>query len=316
MSAEDIDMCLDKIYSMNKYLGGKAYESDFRSKKASVFQTLNSEFFNKFKEIKKIQDQRNERKRETDTSIEILRMNNKIKTGVEFMERIIDKMQDNYKAYKKFTNITSEAEEIIFNCQNLLEKVKSIEFYYYEFLKKQEENKNQANLKKKSFQQKLVQFNVEDPMEGDDDNNTSTNPLKKRDKNAPKVDTKGMFANQEKLKNMELNDEEKMALDRWNKMNQQIDDDLDEIENEIDAINDQLENFKENMRKNEILVEYISEEVFKLGNELQTTNAQMKIIIEKFKSAGGLCADVCMSLLLSLFVGLFVYLLRRYMALS
>ena len=318
MSAEDIDMCLDKMYSMNKYLGGKSFESDFRSKNASVFKTLNSDFFKKFQEIKKVQDARNERKRETETSIEILRMNNKIKMGIEFMENLIDKMNQNFDVYKKLGNITSEAEQIIYNCKNLLEKVKGIEFYHYEFLKKNEEAKKSRNLQKKTFDRRLIDYEVEDPVVSDDEDAMITNPIKRKKDGdgGPKLDKKGMAANEEKLKNLPLNEDEKMALDRWKKIDQQIDDNLDEIEKEMDAINEQLDNFRENMRKNEILVEYISEEVFKLANELETTNAKMKIIIDKFKSPGKLCVDICMSLMLAVFVGMFVYLVRRYIAIS
>lgn len=314
MSADDINACLDKIYSINKYLGGTAYESDFRSKNVSIFKSLNNDFFKRFEEVKKIQNSRNDKRKEKDTSIEILRMNNKIKLGIEFMESIIQKMYDNLALLRKNGRETSEGDEIIFNCQDLLKKMKEVEFVHYKYSRKEEDNKNQKVLQKKGFSKKLLDFNVEEAVISDDDDNVAVKKKPKRD--GPKVDKKAMNENIEKLKAEPLNDEEKVALELWKKKDQEIDKDLDLIEDEMNGILAQLDLFKDNMRKNEILVEYISEEVFKLSSELETTNAQMKIIIEKFKGPGRLCIDICMSLSLALLIGMLVYLIRRYISIS
>ncbi len=74
-----------------------------------------------------------------------------------------------------------------------------------------------------------------------------------------------------------------MALKRWKKLDQAIDKELDEIENEMKKINIQLDDFSENMRRNEVLIEYISEETYKVTMELKTSNAKLKIIMEKFR---------------------------------
>ncbi len=95
MSKNDINYVLDKLYQMNTYLGGLAHESDFRSKNSSIFKKLNNDFFKKFKEIKKIQNERNALKKDTTIPvnirrIEVLKKNNRIKDGIEFMENIIE----------------------------------------------------------------------------------------------------------------------------------------------------------------------------------------------------------------------------------
>lgn len=315
MSADDINASLDKIYVINKYLGGTAFESDFRSKNMSIFKSLNNDFFKKFEEIKKVQNLRNDKRKESETSIEILRLNNKVKLGVEFMESIINKMFENLQLLRKNGRETIEGDEVIYNCQNLLKKMKEVEYFHYEFARKDEENKNQNVLRAKGFQKKLLDFDVEEEMFSDDDGN-SNDKKKKPKREGPKVDRKLMNENLEKLKAEPLNDEEKLALEAWKKNDRVIDENLDEIEAQMDGILGELELFKENMRKNEILVEYISEEVFKLASELETTNAQMKIIIEKFKAPGRLCIDICMSLALAVLIGLLVYLIRRYISIS
>ena len=169
-------------------------------------------------------------------------------------------------------------------------------------------------LRAKGFKKKLVDFEVEEDMFSDDE---GAGPQKKKPKReGEKVDRKAMNANMERLREEPLNDEEKLALENWKKQDRQIDDELDAIEGEMDGILGELDNFRDNMRKNEVLVEYISEEVFKLASELETTNAKMKIIIEKFKGPGRLCIDICMSLTLAVLIGLLVYLIRRYISIT
>lgn len=317
MSAEEIDYILDRIYEMNRYLGGNAIESDHRTKNQSIFKTLNTDFFKKFEEIKKVQDKRNDLKRQTDTSIEILRMNNTIKVGIEFMENIIDKMNKHFTNVKRAGSALKEAEEVIFNCQNLLEKLKEMEYFHYEHKRKEEEKKKQKHIAKKTFTRALVDLNADDTCMEEDDQ-ASENPLKKRKANkekGQKVDKKALNANQEKLRTMALIPQEKMALERWKKQDAEIDDFLDDVDVEIDKINAQLDDFKENMRKNEILIEYISNETFKITTELQTSNAKLKIIMEKFRQPGRLCIDICVAVMFSTLLGLLIYLIRVYVSL-
>lgn len=315
MSMDDINSCLDKIYAINKYLGGNSWESDFRSKNASVFKSLNYDFFRRFEQVKKTQNARNDKLHQNDIGIEVLRMNNKIKLDVEFMETVIQKMHDNLALLRKSGRETTEGDEVIYNCQKLLEKVKEVEYFYYKYDRKNEENKNQHVLKARGFQRKLVDFEVEEDMFSDDD--APAGPQRRKPKkDGEKVDPKALNAAAEKLRNEPLTEEEKLALEAWKKQDKQIDDELDEIEGQMDGILAELEHFKDNMRKNEVLVEYISEEVFKLSSELETTNAKMKIIIEKFKGPGRLCVDICMSLMLAVLIGLLVYLVRRYISIT
>ena len=114
---------------------------------------------------------------------------------------------------------------------------------------------------------------------------------------------------------MKLLPQEKTALDEWKNKDAEIDDMLDEIDVDIDRINVQLDAFQENMRKNEILIEYISNEVFKITTELQTSNAQLKIIMEKFRQPGRLCIDICVAIMFSTLLGLLIYLIMRYTSL-
>lgn len=318
MSAEEIDYVLDRIYAINKYLGGNAIESDHRTKNQSVFKTLNYDFFKKFEEIKKVQDKRNDLKKQTETSIEILRMNNSIKVGVEFMENVIDKMNKHFGNVKRSGAALKEAEEVIFNCQNLLEKLKEMEYFHYEHKRKDEENKKQKRMLKKTFTRALIGLNEDDTVMDDDENDATENPLKKRKANkqqGPKIDKKALNANQEKLRNLALIPQEKMALERWKKQDAEIDEFLDDIDGDIDKINAQLDDFKENMRKNEILIEYISNETFKISSELQTSNAKLKIIMDKFRQPGRLCIDICVAVVFSMLLGLLIYLIRAYIAL-
>lgn len=65
-----------------------------------------------------------------------------------------------------------------------------------------------------------------------------------------------------------MNETEKLALNHWKGLDDEINHDLDEIEKNIDVINAGLDSFHEKMLKNEILVEYISEEMYNLSNSL------------------------------------------------
>lgn len=317
MSAEEIDYVLDRIYAINKYLGGVEFESDYRTKNQSLFKTLNHDFFKKFEEVKKISDQRDDWRRVEETSLRILRANNQINNGITFMENIIDKMMKHAKGLKKASVAAEEGEQVLFNCQNLLEKLKEKNYFQYNF-KKEQDAKKAANrkLKKKGFQKALIDLIGDETINSDDEG--TDNPMKKKKKgkdDGPKVDKKALNQKQNQLRDMKLLPQEKTALDKWKNKDAEIDDILDEIDTDIDRINVQLDAFQENMRKNEILIEYISNEVFKITTELQTSNAQLKIIMEKFRQPGRLCIDICVAIMFSTLLGLLIYLIMRYTSL-
>ena len=48
MSMGTINYQLDKIYKMNKYLGGKSFKNDFRAKNTNIYKSLNNDFFKRF----------------------------------------------------------------------------------------------------------------------------------------------------------------------------------------------------------------------------------------------------------------------------
>lgn len=45
---KEINFMLDKLYSMNSYLGGNAAEEDFRSGNVSEFRKVGKDFIKKF----------------------------------------------------------------------------------------------------------------------------------------------------------------------------------------------------------------------------------------------------------------------------
>ena len=313
MSMAEIDFLLDKMYEINKYLGGKAFEADFRDKSGGVFRGLRADFHKKFEETKKIQNKRNDELRTTDRSIEILFLNNRIKTGIEFMETVVEKMHQTLSTYKESQELMKEARDITHDCSELLEKMKEIEKFHLAITAKKDEkikNAREMNLK---FQNRLIDQEVENLIFEEESAPASKG---RRGPKKKKIDLKAMNANAEALKNMPLTPEEKMALDRWKRIDAEIDGNLDEIYVQMEKLNTQLDSFDENMRKNEVLVEYVTEQAFKLSSDLQTTNAKLKIILDKFNSPGKLCIELTMATLISILVGMLVYLVRRYMAVS
>ena len=313
MSANDINYVLDKLYFMNKYLGGTAHESDFRSKNMSIYKKLNNDYFKKFKEIKKIQNERNFLKKQSKTSLEILRKNDKIKQGIEFMENIIEQMEKSLSKNKKGKG-AKEGQEIIFNCVKLLDKIKSIEFYQISS-KKKEDKQSKEKKKVNKYINKLIGFEVENGVEMDEEPKKKKKKKRKKVKrDGPKINKKELQEKLKELRNAPLSPEEKIALEKWKKMDQQIDKDLDEIDEQIEKVNAQLDNFAENMRRNEILIEYISSEAYKVVMDMKTSNAKLKVIMEKFRQPGRMCIEITSAAFLAMLIGLFVYLLQKYMA--
>ena len=118
-----------------------------------------------------------------------------------------------------------------------------------------------------------------------------------------------------KLKQIPLTPEEKIALENWKKQNAEIDERLDSIGKKLDEMIEGLETFDQHLERNEKLIDYIGNEAFKLNEQAQTTNAQMKIILDRFKRPGRMCIDICMGFVLATLLGIFSYLLRRYLTL-
>jgi SYP7 family syntaxin len=314
MSATDINYVLDRLYMMNKYLGGTAEEYDFRSKNMSIYKKLNNDFFKKFQEIKKIQNERNFLKKQTKTSLEILRKNDQIKQGIEFMENVIEQMEKCLAKTPKGDK-TKEGEEIIFNCVKLIEQVKKIESYQVSMQKKEEKKINETK-KISKFVNNLVGYDVERGLDMEEEPKAKKKKKRvKRPKGEAKVNQKELSEKINQLRNAELSQEEKIALEQWKKIDQQIDKDLDEIDEQMEKINQQLEDFGENMRRNEILIEYIASEAYKVVMDMKTSNAKLKVIMEKFRQPGRMCIEITTAATLSILIGLFVYLLQKYLSL-
>ena len=71
----------------------------------------------------------------------------------------------------------------------------------------------------------------------------------------------------------------------------------------------QLDDFNENMHKNEVLIDYVSHQANALKTDLKTSNAKIKILVERFTQPGRLCLEISNSCCLCMLIGLFVYLL-------
>lgn len=308
--AKNLDYLLDKLYEMNTFLGGDLKKYDYRSGNGNKLKIMFNDFEKKYREVKSAQDSRNAERKKEATNINILRWNNEIKVGFEFLTNVIDKMNDYYKSEKK--RMTEEnrniSHGIILNCQTMLNKLQEIEEVNNDF-KKDVQFKDELE---RNFQKRLLDLDP-DNLELEDDDAPPTGKRRRRNKQkAAKVD-----ANKIKMLNkIPLTKEEKMALEKWKKQDAEIEGRLDSIGKKLDELMEGMDEFDEQLERNKKLLDYVGNEAFKLNEIAQTTNAQMKIILDRFKRPGRLVIDICMAFLLATLLGIFVYLLRRYIAVS
>ena len=308
--AKNLDYLLDKLYEMNTFLGGDLKKYDYRSGNGNKLKIMFNDFEKKYREVKSAQDSRNAERKKEATNINILRWNNEIKVGFEFLTNVIDKMNDYYKSEKK--RMTEENRKIshgiILNCQTMLNKLQEIEEVNNDF-KKDVQFKDELE---RNFQKRLLDLDP-DNLELEDDDAPATRKRRRRNKQkATKVD-----ANKIKMLNkIPLTKEEKIALEKWKKQDAEIEGRLDSIGKKLDELMEGMDEFDEQLERNKKLLDYVGNEAFKLNEIAQTTNAQMKIILDRFKRPGRLVIDICMAFLLATLLGIFVYLLRRYIAVS
>lgn len=301
---------MDKLFEMNTFLGGNMAKYDYRSGKGNLLEILNNDFFKKYKEVLSAQDNRNTQRKKGITSIDILRWNNTIKNGFDYMDNILDKMNTHFNKNKSRLKGEKEikARQIIKTCQDLLEKMKKVEEVnndYKEKLKRKERIDD-------GFAKELMSFEVEKNLFGDQQKGDDTGRPKKgkqEDGGIKKVDAKVI----KKLAKVALSQEEKQALERWKKKNGQINEKLDSIGTKLDELLQGLENLDTEMDRNAKLIDFVGNEAFKLNEKAETTNAQMKIILDRFKRPGRFCIDICMSFILASLIGMFSYLLRKFL---
>ena len=307
--AKNLDFLLDKLYEMNTFLGGDLKKFDYRSGNGNKLKIMFKDFEKKYREVKNAQDSRNAERKKEQTNINILRWNNEIKVGFEFLTNVIDNMNDYYRKEKKKMNQEENemSSGIIINCQKTLERLKEIEVINNNF-------KNDVELKDK-LEVELEDLLNFDPDNLDLDEDDAPPPGKRRRRE--KQETVKVSANKIKqLNKLAMTPAEKQALEKWKKQNADIDARLDRIGKELDEMMAGLDNFDEELERNGKLLDYVGNEAFKLNEQAQTTNAQMKIILDRFKRPGRMVIDICMGFLLATLLGIFTYLFRRYLAVS
>lgn len=307
--AKNLDYLLDRLYEMNTFLGGDLKKYDYRSGNGNKLKIMFKDFEKKYREVKKAQDSRNAERKKEKTNINILRWNNEIKVGFEFLTNVIDNMNEYYRKEKK--SMSKEDKEmsngIIINCQKTLERLQEIEVINNNF-------KKDVDLQDK-LEVELADLLNFDPDNLDLDEDDAPPPGKRRRRE--KQETVKVSANKIKqLNKLAITPEEKQALEKWKKMNADIDSRLDRIGKELDQMMAGLDEFDEQLERNKRLLDYVGNEAFKLNEQAQTTNAQMKIILDRFKRPGRMVIDICMGFLLATLLGIFTYLFRRYLAVS
>ena len=307
---KNLDFLMDKLFQMNTFLGGDMVKRDYRSGKGNLLEILNNDFFKKYKEVLTAQDQRNAQRKKGITSIEILRWNNTVQNGFDYMESILTKMNEYFRKNKsRFKDEKGlEARQIIQTCQDLMAKMKRVEEVNNDYKEKMQ-NRERINVK---FNAELIHFDVEKDLFGDkkkDDGKDKPKKGKREDDGIKQVDKNVI----RKLEKVPLSQMEKQALERWKKKNGEINEKLTSIGNKLDELVEGLDTLDVEMERNARLIDYVGNEAFKLNEKAETTNAQMKIILDRFKRPGRFCIDICMSFILASLIGMFSYLLRKFL---
>jgi hypothetical protein len=305
--AKNLDYLLDKLYEMNTFLGGDLKKYDYRAGNGNRLKIMFNDFEKKYREVKNAQDSRNAERKKEKTNINILRWNNEVKVGFEFLTNVIDKMNEYFISEKKRMN-KEELEisrGIIINCQKMLERLQEIEEVNNDF-KKDIQLKDELEVE---FQKKLLELDP-DNLDLEDDDAPPTRRRRKNKQKAVKMDANKI----KKLNKLPVSKEEKAALETWKKKNAEIDGRLDKIGKQLDELMEGLDEFDEQLERNKKLIEYVGNEAFKLNEQAQTTNAQMKIILDRFKRPGRMVIDICMGFILATLLGIFTYLFRRYLS--
>jgi hypothetical protein len=308
--AKNLDYLLDRLYDMNTFLGGDLKKFDYRKGNGNALKIMFNDFEKKYREVKNAQDSRNAERKKEKTNINILRWNNEIKIGFEFLTNVIDKMNEYFSRNKKSMKPEEEkaSRGIIINCQKMLERLQDVEEVNNMF-KKNIQIKDELEA---DYRKKLLELDPDNlDLEEDDAPPTGRRRRKEKTQNV-KVD-----ANKIKMLNkIPVTEEEKQALEKWKKLDAEIDGRLEDIGNQLDELMEGLDDFDEQLERNKKLLDYVGNEAFKLNEIAQTTNAQMKIILDRFKRPGRMVIDICMGFLLATLLGIFTYLLRRYFAVS
>ena len=306
--SKNLDFLLDKLYEMNSFLGGDLKNHDYRSKNGNILKILNADFENSYRKTKKAQDLRNNERKQHESNIEILKWNNIIQKEFRFMTSIIEKMNQEFSKIEKRLDDEArlDGKTIIMNCQEMLRGLQEIEKVNITY----RQNMKAKNELAIEFNKDVIDFEAEDPGIEDDDAPPPKRVRGKKEK-VVKVDANKV----KRLKNAQLTPEEKAALERWKKKDAEINDILDSIDKRLDEMIEGLDDFDDHLERNKKLIDYIGNEAFKLNEQAQTTNAQMKIILDRFRRPGRMCIDICMGFILATLIGIFSYLLRKYLTL-
>ena len=124
---------------------------------------------------------------------------------------------------------------------------------------------------------------------------------------------KSVKVSQPKAKTLQLTAEEEMALDMFDELDRQMDDNLKLVSKELDLLAEKLDVAEEDLDKNAEMINQIDVGTQNLLEDVRDQNKMMKETLNHMRQPNKLICDIILLIVLCVFIGIFVFLLKRYL---
>lgn len=154
-------------------------------------------------------------------------------------------------------------------------------------------------------QEMIVEVDEEDETDSEDMDNIKEN------KDGMKLQL-SMEVQVKPQKTLQLTADEEMALDMFDELDRQMDDNLKLVSKELDLLAEKLDVAEEELDKNAEMINQIDAGTKNLLEDVRDQNKMMKETLNHMRQPNKLICDIILIVVLCVFIGIFVFLLKRY----
>ena len=263
----DIYYIHEKIYQYNKDLGGDIKTEDKEVERLDIFNQKTETIKTSFKLLKNAQNERNTLKKDNCNKDKCTKMTRDIKDRFDKIDEQMEELTHYLRLQVKSSKISQIEQD---KKENIIHNFLTV-FNNY---KKKEEKSLQIEIVLDEDDKMILNFQ---PFETNTD---SFIPGTETGDHDVEVDTR------------ELTDKEKEALEKWQKDDEELAEQIDEIDNQLDFQIDNIEIVIENLSDQKDLIKQRNMDVNKLSKNLGTQSAKLKRVVGNWRSAPSVMVDI------------------------
>jgi len=274
MASNNLNVLMQKLYSMEKTVGGGKSAQGSSSSSTDEFTPLKQTMSESLSAIRRKMDEKDEKVRKFGNSPDVLKMNNEIKDKIQGLDKQLSQMNEVLRKQKRDRKRYGVSE---------LE------------IKEKQYNNFLTQVKEVKARERGVGAVVQE--------------TQLRTLSEIKSDLTGKGERGPRAPERELNAEESEALDRWAENDKQQDKMLDIINSGLENLKGKAQNIGVAVDKQTNAINALDTELDVAYQELESSNNQLKKVLVEYRKPSKFCMDICLLFVLIGLIGTIVKLI-------